>query len=56
MTDKTVRVAADVPATIAEDINELAKRGERSQAAEIRLALRSWVAQQAREDTPEIAA
>lgn len=39
----TVQVAAIVPAALAEELRGLAQKAERSQAAEVRLALRAWV-------------
>lgn len=38
-----VQVAAIVPFELAERVREIAQRNERSQAAEIRLALKAWV-------------
>lgn len=45
-TDELVQVAALVPATMANDLRSLAASSERSMAAEIRLALRSWIESQ----------
>lgn len=43
-TAETVQVAALVPAELADRLRELARRSERSQAAELRLAIRAWIA------------
>ena len=40
---ETVQVASIVTADLANAIKRLAEQGERSTAAEIRLALRAWV-------------
>lgn len=40
---EVVQVAALVPKALAEQVRELAQQSERSAAAEIRLALKSWV-------------
>ena len=40
---ETVQVAAIVPAELANRLRDMAKKAERSQAAEVRLALRAWV-------------
>lgn len=40
---ETVQVAAIVPVELAERIREIAQKNERSQAAEIRLALKAWI-------------
>lgn len=41
-TTETVQVAAIVPKSLADEIREMARESERSTAAEIRLALKSW--------------
>lgn len=41
---ETVQVAAIVPEALADSIRDLARESERSTAAEIRLALKAWVA------------
>ncbi len=38
-----VKIATHVPAALARDLHALAARSERSLAAEIRVALRSWI-------------
>lgn len=48
---ETVQVAAIVPKELADAIRDLARESERSAAAEIRLALRSWVDAAALEKT-----
>lgn len=40
---ETVRLATLVPASVANKLRVLANKGERSQAAELRLAVRAWV-------------
>ncbi len=40
---ETVQVATMVPAPLAEAIREMAQEAERSIAAELRLAIKSWV-------------
>lgn len=42
-TADTVQIAALVPADLAEQLRELARKSERSQAAELRLAVRAWI-------------
>lgn len=42
-TTGTVQVAAVVDAKLANALRDMASKAERSQAAEIRLALRAWV-------------
>jgi len=40
---ETVQVAAIVPKDLADALRDLARKAERSTAAEIRLALKAWV-------------
>ncbi|MCA1572875.1 MAG: hypothetical protein LC798_21800 [Chloroflexi bacterium] len=40
---ETVQVAALVPQELADKLRALARRSERSAAAELRLAIRAWV-------------
>jgi len=40
---ETVQVATLVPGELADRLRRLARKGERSQAAELRLAVRAWV-------------
>ncbi len=41
--EAVVQIAALVPADLAEELRDLARKAERSQAAELRLAVRAWV-------------
>lgn len=43
MSTSTVQIATVVPADLADNLRELARRNERSQAAELRLAVRAWI-------------
>lgn len=49
-TKAVVQVATLVPVDLAEKLRELAKAGERSQAAELRLAVRAWIESAATEE------
>lgn len=40
---ETTQIAAIVPVELADDLKRLAQQAERSQAAEIRLAVKAWV-------------
>lgn len=41
---ETVTIAARIPTQLAEDLNALAERNERSSSAEVRLALKAHLA------------
>lgn len=40
----SVQIATLVPADLAEQLRELARQSERSASAELRLAVRAWIA------------
>lgn len=42
--ESTMRLGADIPEDLYEALRSLAARNERSIAAEIRLAVRAWIA------------
>ena len=43
MTPTTVQLATLVPAELADRLRALAQQAERSQAAELRLAVKAWI-------------